>query len=100
MLPSHGLPFRGLHLRIEQLRTHHAARCSALQEACQGKALTAAELIPVVFERPITDPFQTLFAMGECLAHVFYLEQRGLLQRVQDDDVIRFRASKYSQQTP
>ena len=91
VLPSHGLPFRGLHLRIDQLRAHHAARCSALQEACTDQALTAAELIPVVFERPITDPFQTLFAMGECLAHVFYLEQRGLLRREQDGEVIRFR---------
>ena len=92
VLPSHGLPFRGLHIRIAQLREHHAARCSALQAACQEAPLTAADLIPVVFERAITDPFQTFFAMGECLAHLVYLEKRGLLQRELGQGLIRFRS--------
>jgi len=93
VLPSHGVPFQGLPTRIEQLKAHHGARCAALQVACAARPQTAAELIPVVFERPITDPFQTLFAMGECLAHLFYLEHRGLLQREQDGEVVRFRGA-------
>ena len=93
VLPSHGVPFRGLHARIAQLRQHHASRCAALQKACVGTSLSAAELIPVVFERPITDPFQTLFAMGECIAHLAYLEHRGLLRREVDGKLIRFRGS-------
>jgi glyoxylase-like metal-dependent hydrolase (beta-lactamase superfamily II) len=93
VLPSHGVPFRGLHARIAQLRQHHASRCAALQQACVGVSLSAAELIPVVFERPITDPFQTLFAMGECIAHLAYLEHRGLLWREVDGEMVRFRGA-------
>ena len=33
VLPSHGLPFRGLHARLEQLRDHHAARLSEALDA-------------------------------------------------------------------
>ena len=41
VLPSHGLPFRGLHLRIAQLREHHQARLQDMAE------LTAESLAPV-----------------------------------------------------
>ena len=33
VLPSHGLPFRGIALRVAQLRAHHAARLAELEAA-------------------------------------------------------------------
>src|SRR5947208_2149662 len=34
VLPSHGLPFKGLHTRIDQLQAHHAERFEEAIEAC------------------------------------------------------------------
>ena len=36
VLPSHGLPFRGIALRVAQLRAHHAARLAELEDAHRG----------------------------------------------------------------
>lgn len=90
VLPSHGLPFRGLHRRIEALRLHHARRCEVLLEACTQSPKHAAELIPALFERDITDPYQTLFAMGEAIAHLVHMEQTGALVRHVEAGTIRF----------
>jgi glyoxylase-like metal-dependent hydrolase (beta-lactamase superfamily II) len=89
VLPSHGLPFRGLHARIAQLEAHHAARCDDLLEAC-GQPKSAAELMPVLFPRQITDPHQVMFAMGEAIAHLNYLQQARRLERVTENATIRF----------
>lgn len=89
VLPSHGLPFRGLHARVEQLVAHHAARCDDLLGAC-SEPRSAAELMPVLFPREITDPHQTMFAMGEAIAHLNYLEQARQLERVTENGTIRY----------
>jgi glyoxylase-like metal-dependent hydrolase (beta-lactamase superfamily II) len=91
VLPSHGLPFRGLHRRIEALRLHHASRCDILLAACARTPRHAAELIPALFDRDITETFQTLFAMGECIAHLVHLEQKGELVRSQEAGIFRFK---------
>jgi glyoxylase-like metal-dependent hydrolase (beta-lactamase superfamily II) len=90
VLPSHGLPFRGLHARIAQLETHHAERCDELLEAC-AEPKTAAELMPVLFARELTDPHQIMFAMGESIAHLNYLYRANRLVRVVDASVIRYK---------
>jgi glyoxylase-like metal-dependent hydrolase (beta-lactamase superfamily II) len=92
VLPSHGLPFRGLHTRIDQLRLHHAERCEVLLAACRKAPRSAFELLPVLFERDITDIHQTYFAMGEAIAHLVYLEKRGELVRETEQGVDRFGA--------
>ncbi len=90
VLPSHGRPFRGLHARIDQLHAHHAERCAVLLDACRGTPKNAAELIAVLFNREIPDPHQTMFAMGESIAHLNYLEHAGKLQRIENDGLVRF----------
>jgi glyoxylase-like metal-dependent hydrolase (beta-lactamase superfamily II) len=69
-LPGHNLPFYGLHRRADELLLHHEQRCAAIEEACRTQPHTAAELVPVVFRRPIDDPHQMGFAFSETLAHV------------------------------
>lgn len=93
VLPSHGRPFRGLHARLDQLRDHHEERFAEVEAACRERALSAAELLPVLFRRPL-DLHQTTFAMGEAIAHAHALWRRGRLRREVDaSGLIRFRAA-------
>ena len=70
VLPGHNLPFVGLRTRANELIAHHEARCRAIVEACKVEPQTVADLVPVIFGRPIEDPHQLVFAFGEALAHV------------------------------
>ncbi len=69
VLPSHGRPFHGLHTRIDQLQRHHAERLAEVLQACQAAPRSAAEMLAVLFKRPL-DLHQTTFAMGEAVAHL------------------------------
>jgi glyoxylase-like metal-dependent hydrolase (beta-lactamase superfamily II) len=84
VLPSHGLPFRGLHTRIDQLARHHEARLVELKAAC-AEPRTCSEIVPVLFRRPL-DAHQLGFAIGETLAHVRYLVNRGRMSRAERAD--------------
>ena len=79
ILPSHNLPFFGLHARIDKLAAHHAARCAEVLGACEGPK-TAMQLLPVLFRRTL-DRHQLGFAVGEALAHLHYLMHQGALDR-------------------
>ncbi len=89
VLPSHGLPFRGLRERAEQLDEHHRQHFEALEEACT-RPLSAFEAISTLFPREL-DTHQLFFAMGEAMAHLHYLLYRGALARqTGSDGVIRY----------
>lgn len=90
VLPSHGKPFRGLHVRINQLREHHAERLAEVLEACIAPC-SAADIVPIMFPRPL-DAHQLSFALGEALAHLHLLWFEHRLQRRQGaDGVFRFQ---------
>ena len=91
VLPSHGLPFIGIRPRVAALAGHHAARLSELEAAIsERQSLTAHDLLPVLFRRPL-DVQQQFFAMGESIAHLNHLwHQRRLDRKVGADHVIRF----------
>jgi glyoxylase-like metal-dependent hydrolase (beta-lactamase superfamily II) len=91
VLPSHGRPFIGLHVRIDQLQAHHELRFAEVLQACAEAPRSAAEMLPVLFRRPL-DLHQTTFAMGEAIAHLHALAGRGRLHQTADTDgVLRFR---------
>jgi hypothetical protein len=91
-LPSHGKPFTGLHTRIGQLHDHHQERLAEVLQACQARACSAADILPVMFKR-VLDLHQTTFAMGEALAHLHWLWFAGQLTRQLDaDGIYRFSA--------
>jgi glyoxylase-like metal-dependent hydrolase (beta-lactamase superfamily II) len=93
VLPSHGKPFRGLPIRLRQLREHHAARLDEVMQVCAQQARSAADIVPIMFRRPL-DTHQMTFALGEALAHLHYLWYRGQLRRVTDaDGIYRFEAA-------
>lgn len=90
VLPSHGLPFVGVRPRVAALHAHHEERLHALENSCEQAPQSAAELLDVLFNRAL-DTHQTMFAMGEAIAHLNYLEQAGRLSRHCDaDGVIRY----------
>jgi len=94
VLPSHGLPFRGIPLRIAQLRAHHAARLEELAAhvAAAPSPQSAAAVLPVLFRRPL-DVQQRFFAMGEAIAHLNHLWRQGRLRRLEGaGGTIRFAA--------
>ena len=80
MLPSHGKPFTGLHVRLQQLHDHHRDRLADLLAACKAKPMNAHDALPILFHRPL-DLHQTTFAMGESVAHLHKLWFDGILKR-------------------
>lgn len=92
VLPSHGKPFTGLAARIAQLERHHQDRLAVILQAAQLRSLSAADILPILFQRTL-DTHQMTFAMGEALAHLHYLWFTGELERVSGaDGVLQFKA--------
>jgi len=83
VLPSHGLPFRGLHLRLAQMREHHLARLDDVASVVTGKT-SAFAVAQEAFPRVLyANPRQ---AFGESLAHLNMLASTGRLTREVDAD--------------
>lgn len=91
VLPSHGLPFTGMHERIVQLQEHHRLRLAELLDVCESPKC-AADVLDVLFRRKL-DSHQMLFAMGEAIAHLHYLYEQGVVHRLNDQDVIRYQCA-------
>jgi glyoxylase-like metal-dependent hydrolase (beta-lactamase superfamily II) len=91
VLPSHGLPFRGVAARVRQLHDHHAQRLRDLLAAC-ARPVTAADVLQLLFQRSL-DTHQVFFAMGEAIAHLNHLMHQGRVARdVAADGITRFVA--------
>ncbi len=92
VLPSHERVFQGLHPRIAMLHEHHEERLARLLEGCAAP-ITAYEALPLLFRRKLDD-HQMMFAMGEAVAHLHYLQRRGkVVREVDAAGVRRFRAA-------
>ncbi|MDO8878940.1 MAG: MBL fold metallo-hydrolase [Pseudolabrys sp.] len=79
VLPGHGLPFHNAPSRIKELTAHHQARCDQILAACVTEPRSVAELVPLLFHRPL-DPQQTSFAFSEILAHVNLMLRKGQIE--------------------
>ena len=94
VLPSHGLPFRGIARRNAELRAHHDARLAELEaalEAAGPDGANAGDLVPVLFQREL-DAHQRFFAMGEAIAHLNHLWRKNRIDRsIAADASIRFQ---------
>lgn len=90
VLPSHGLPFWGLHERVADLKAHHAERLGAVLDACAAP-VTGARIGETLFPQDL-DVHQLAFASGETFAHINHLEHMGrLVRETGADGVWRFK---------
>ena len=85
VLPAHNAPFYGLHYRLRYLIDHHEDHLLALEEACAEHESHALELLPVLFKRKLDENHINL-ALGECVAHLNFLHQRGQIERTVDEE--------------
>jgi glyoxylase-like metal-dependent hydrolase (beta-lactamase superfamily II) len=83
-LPSHNLPFYGVHERLRELRALHQQRIADVVAAC-ATPRTGAELVPVLFNRNL-DKHQLGFAIGETMAHIARATAQGGLTREERND--------------
>ncbi|WP_438312761.1 MBL fold metallo-hydrolase [Sporosarcina sp. FA9] len=79
VIPSHGKPFHGANIRIDEIILHHGKR---LEEtlAALGKPSSIYDVYKELFQFELTI-HEIRFAVGETLAHLEYLRHKGECQR-------------------
>ncbi len=91
VLPGHGKPFTGLHARLDALTEEHGSRLAKITASCSVPRSTA-EAAAVLFTVHRLDGLNRLLAMTETLAHLRYLEQRGIVHRSGTGQALRWAA--------
>ena len=84
VLPAHGLPFRGLHARLDYMRDHHRERLITLLRAAT-EPMTARQGVDVLFRRKL-DAQEIRLATMETLSHANMLIERGNMRRTERED--------------
>jgi len=84
VMPAHGIPFRGAHHRLTRLIEHHEQALERLHEYC-FEPKRSTEVYSVLFRRKINDG-NRLMAVGESIAHLNCLIERGLMTRSTNAD--------------
>ncbi|MDO5642662.1 MAG: MBL fold metallo-hydrolase [Paracoccus sp. (in: a-proteobacteria)] len=80
VLPGHKLPFRGLPLRLAQMRENHLSALDRIEAALADAPLTATGCFPALFRRPI-GPGEYGLALVEAVAHLNHLASSGRIRR-------------------
>ncbi len=88
VLPSHGLPFHGLHERIGQLEAHHDKRLGELL-TYMDKPKNAADLAKQLFASAVAGG-QMMMAMAETIAHANWLVAEGKAMRTETKEAVLF----------
>jgi glyoxylase-like metal-dependent hydrolase (beta-lactamase superfamily II) len=83
VLPAHNSPFRGLHVRIDEMITSHRRKLNGLQ-ANLAQPKRSVDVFSLLFRREITPELMGM-ATGEALAHLNYLIGQGTVQRQADE---------------
>ena len=92
VLPAHGSPFRGVHVRLDKLAEGHLERLDRLEIALREKPHRAVDCFALLFDRPIDEGVFGL-ATGEAMAHLRHLEATGRAVVEDRDGVGWFGAS-------
>ena len=88
VLPAHGKPFRGAHVRLEELRREHTERLEILLEN-GAEPRRVIDVFADLFGRAINDNNRNL-ATGEALAHLNYLTHAGDMTVETDADGVNW----------
>ena len=90
VLPAHGKPFRGAHVRLEELRKEHADKLDALLTN-GAKPRRVVDVFGDLFGAAINDS-NRIMATGEAIAHLHYLVNTGDMVAEQDADGVHWFA--------
>lgn len=96
LLPGHRSVVMDHRTRIDELKAHHMARLQEVTSALEDGEKSAFDVAPrVTWDIGFNSwqafpPTQKVFAVGEVLAHLEYLEERGLVHRRLDDGRVVF----------
>ena len=88
VLPAHGKPFRGAHVRLEELRKEHAEKLDALL-AGSSRPRRVVDVFGDLFGAAINDS-NRIMATGEAIAHLHYLLNTGDMVAEQDASGVRW----------
>lgn len=88
VLPSHGMPFRGLRQRIDDLTGHHVEQLDKLAALCVEPRV-AMDVLPFMFRRELKE-MHLFLAIGEALAHLEYLVHAGRVRREARDGRVHY----------
>lgn len=91
VLAGHRLPFYGAAARCRALVAHHRERCDVIADACAAAPKSAADLIPVLFDKRPLSPHETSFAFSEILAHLNHMAALGEVTWEEDGGRARVR---------
>jgi glyoxylase-like metal-dependent hydrolase (beta-lactamase superfamily II) len=91
IIPSHGKPFTNANKRIDEIILHHEERLSKLV-GLLGTPSTVYEICHKLFGRNF-NAHEMKFAIGETIAHLEYLVNRGECIMEQTDGVYFYEAS-------
>ena len=83
VLPAHGKPFRGAHIRLDELIEEHETGLNKLRKIC-SKPKRALDVFPALFKARITDQ-NLIMATGEALSHLNYLVEKGEMEFAMDE---------------
>jgi len=91
VLPSHGKPFRGVKIRLNELIAEHQTGLDKLKVLCQ-EPQRAVDVFPALFKSKITNN-NLIMATGEALAHLNYLIDKGEMQIVRNENGVHWYQS-------
>lgn len=91
VLPGHGPIFHDMEGRIAELLAHHEERLDEMRASFDGEPETPFAIARRVFPENLS-PHQLRFALAETLAHLELLADTGRAERVEGEEVVRFRA--------
>jgi glyoxylase-like metal-dependent hydrolase (beta-lactamase superfamily II) len=83
VLPAHGKPFRGAHLRLDELILEHETSLEKLESFCKAPR-RSVDAFPALFKSKINNN-NLIMATGESIAHLNYLLNNGRMSVERDD---------------
>ncbi|HEU5140148.1 MAG TPA: MBL fold metallo-hydrolase [Bacillales bacterium] len=88
VIPSHGKPFQGANIRIDEILTHHDRRLEKTLDSV-GAGASIYEACGKLFNKEL-NIHETRFALGETIAHLEFLRHKGEIKREMHDGRWRY----------
>ena len=84
--PGHGALIEKPYSRIEQMQLHHKKRSDKIIDLIGNSKFSGWEIVNLLFPRKL-DELNLRLAFQETMAHLIYLENKGLIKHVLNSDI-------------